>query len=47
VEEALAKLELGRYGVCESCSRPIPDERLDAVPYAEFCVECKQKEEIR
>lgn len=45
VNEALDKLQEGIYGICENCGKPIPDERLDAVPYAEFCVECKKKSE--
>lgn len=42
VEEALKKVELGRYGVCENCGEEIPEDRLDAIPYAEFCIECKK-----
>lgn len=45
VEAALAKMELGGYGRCERCRQPIPDERLEAVPYAEFCVQCRIREE--
>lgn len=45
VEEALDKLESGRYGRCENCAREIPEDRLDAVPYAEFCLECKKESE--
>ncbi len=42
VEDALKKIELGEYGTCENCGCNIPGERLDAIPYAEFCVECKR-----
>ncbi len=45
VEEALEKIELDEYGSCENCGRNIPEERLDAIPYAEFCVECKRDAE--
>lgn len=45
VDEALEKMDLGVYGVCENCGKPIPDDRLDAVPYAEFCIHCKRKAE--
>jgi YteA family regulatory protein len=45
VEEALEKVELGRYGLCENCGREIPEDRLDAVPYTEFCFECKKESE--
>lgn len=37
IELALAKLATGRYGFCETCHGPIPDERLDARPEARFC----------
>lgn len=45
VEEALQKVERGVYGECENCGKPIPDDRLDAVPYAEFCIDCKKSAE--
>ncbi|MDW7651285.1 MAG: TraR/DksA C4-type zinc finger protein [Bacillota bacterium] len=45
VDEALEKIALGIYGACENCGKPIPDDRLDAVPYAEFCIACKEKSE--
>jgi DnaK suppressor protein len=43
VERALAKMEAGTYGTCESCGKPIGLERLDALPWAVLCIECKQK----
>ena len=39
VEHALRRLDDGTYGTCESCGKPIPDERLDAMPAARFCVD--------
>jgi RNA polymerase-binding transcription factor len=39
VEEALARLDAGTYGICEVCGKPIPDERLEAVPTARYHVE--------
>lgn len=39
VEHAFALLERGRYGRCEACGKPIPDERLEARPAARFCIE--------
>lgn len=39
VEAALERLEAGSYGICEACRRPIPPERLDALPATRFCVE--------
>lgn len=45
IDRALAKIEEGTYGRCERCGQEIPDERLEAVPYATLCVSCKQMEE--
>lgn len=43
VDRALARIEAGEYGICESCSKAIPVERLDVLPYATLCVECAAK----
>ncbi len=43
VEEALERVEMGEYGVCEVCSEPIPPRRLDAVPWAKNCVTCQER----
>ena len=40
VEAALARRETGRYGICESCGRPIAPERLAARPAARTCIDC-------
>ena len=47
IDSALARIENGHYGVCMSCSKKIPRERLEAIPYAFLCVECKSSEERR
>ena len=39
VDHALHRLELGDYGTCEACGKPIPPERLQEFPAARFCVE--------
>ena len=41
VEHTLGKLEKGTYGLCDSCGKPIPSDRLEVVPQANLCVECK------
>lgn len=41
VDAAVARLEAGRYGVCESCGGPIGEARLEAMPDATLCVTCK------
>jgi DnaK suppressor protein len=46
-EHALARIDAGTYGVCESCGKPIGKARLLAFPRATLCVECKQREERR
>ncbi|MEU4579330.1 TraR/DksA family transcriptional regulator [Nonomuraea sp. ATR24] len=46
-ERAIARIDAGTYGVCESCHKPIGKERLQAFPRATLCVACKQKEERR
>jgi DnaK suppressor protein len=39
--------KLGGYGTCESCGRPIGDERLAAVPDATRCISCQAAWEAR
>jgi DnaK suppressor protein len=46
-ERALARIDAGIYGVCESCGQPIGKARLQAFPRATLCVSCKQREERR
>lgn len=45
-ETALQKLDEGTYGICDDCGRAIHPDRLEALPAAVLCVECKRKEEI-
>jgi DnaK suppressor protein len=45
VQNALARVEDGSYGVCEHCEEPISPKRLEAVPYARLCVACQSKAE--
>ena len=46
-ERALARIDDGSYGVCESCGQPIGKMRLMAFPRATLCLSCKQREERR
>jgi DnaK suppressor protein len=46
-ERALARIDAGTYGECESCGKPIGKARLQAFPRATLCVECKQRQERR
>ncbi len=40
VEDALAKIDAGTYGLCEQCSEPIGEARLEAMPAARLCMAC-------
>src|SRR6478736_9996968 len=42
IEEALDRIEAGDYGICLSCEEPIPPKRLQALPWAKYCVSCQQ-----
>jgi DnaK suppressor protein len=46
-ERALARMDAGSFGVCDSCGQPIGKARLQAFPRATLCVTCKQREERR
>jgi DnaK suppressor protein len=42
VDEALARIEAGTFGTCVRCGRPIPAERLGALPWAARCIDCQR-----
>ncbi|HLO36299.1 MAG TPA: TraR/DksA C4-type zinc finger protein [Candidatus Deferrimicrobium sp.] len=42
VEAALARLDDGTYGSCLRCGRPIAPERLEALPWAAYCIDCQR-----
>lgn len=43
VEHALHKFEEGTYGLCDSCGKRIASDRLEALPQASLCLNCKAK----
>jgi DnaK suppressor protein len=45
VRAALDRIDAGSFGTCPSCGRSISAERLRAIPYATFCVECQEQQE--
>ena len=47
VEAALQRLDVGTYGACRTCRRPIPVARLEAVPEATECVRCASGSVLR
>jgi DnaK suppressor protein len=42
VEEALDRVQSGDFGVCLACEQPIPPKRLQALPWARYCVPCQE-----
>ena len=47
IDSATTRIQQGKYGLCMKCGKRIPVERLEAIPYALMCVECKNAEERR
>jgi RNA polymerase-binding protein DksA len=47
IDAALIKIDNGTYGVCEDCSQEIPFVRLEALPFATQCIDCKSRAERR
>lgn len=43
IDQALKRIELGTYGVCEMSGKAIPHARLEAIPFARFTVECQSQ----
>jgi DnaK suppressor protein len=47
IEQALARLQLGTFGICgggsKSCQKKIPLARLNALPYSTFCISCQRE----
>ncbi len=41
VQQALARIDNGTYGICSNCGQPIPEKRLEAIPWATLCVNCE------
>src|SRR5579862_1703796 len=45
IDDALARMAEGTYGVCESCGLEIAQERLEAMPFTRLCRDCQQDQE--
>ncbi len=43
IEHALRKFEQGTYGLCDNCGQPIDPARLEVLPQANLCLNCKAK----
>ena len=42
INESLARIEDNEYGSCQNCENPINPKRLDAVPWARYCLKCQE-----
>ena len=47
INEALARIKDGTYGLCNQCKKPIPISRLKAIPHARTCLKCQEKLETK
>ena len=47
IESALMRIKQGKYGLCIKCNIRIPQDRLEAIPYALMCIDCKSEDERR
>lgn len=45
IDEALERTETGEYGECVNCSEPVLEKRLEAVPWARYCLKCQDLQE--
>ena len=45
VDRALRRVDEGTYGLCEACGKKIPEQRLEAVPAARFCIQDQARAE--
>jgi DnaK suppressor protein len=43
IEEALVRMREGTYGTCQDCGLPVSKKRLEALPWARFCVSCQER----
>lgn len=44
VEDALSRIDAGSFGKCKFCGKEIDNERLEAIPFADLCIECEKYE---
>jgi RNA polymerase-binding protein DksA len=47
IDAALGRIDGGTYGTCTSCGKEIPEERLEARPWATLCIDCQREREGR
>lgn len=47
IDAALKRIANGTYGTCTNCGNHIPEERLEALPWATLCIDCQRDQERR
>lgn len=47
IDDAFSRLKSGRYGICDKCKQEISVDRLNAVPFAAYCIDCQRKRNER
>ena len=47
INNALDRIKQDKYGLCLRCGKEIPHDRLEAIPYAFMCIDCKRRDERR
>jgi DnaK suppressor protein len=47
IKDAMDRIELGTYGICDACGEDISEERLKARPVTTLCIDCKKKQETQ
>ena len=45
IDDALRRMDAGTYGICQRCGERIDSARIEALPYADLCMECKRRDE--
>ncbi|HEX8179192.1 MAG TPA: TraR/DksA family transcriptional regulator [Pyrinomonadaceae bacterium] len=45
IDESLRRIEAGEYGECINCGEPVLEKRLEAVPWARYCLKCQDLQE--
>lgn len=43
IEKTISRIDVGEYGICESCGKKISEKRLEALPHTNICVSCAEK----
>jgi DnaK suppressor protein len=45
IDDSLKRIKSGEYGQCANCEEEINQKRLEAVPWAKYCISCQEKQE--